>query len=132
MDQGLASALFTLAVGFPIVASFLLFGPASGGLFAGVLVVGLAATMLVASRFDQPDREGEAVGGDAAASESEAGALHELRGRYARGELSEEQFERKVETLLETETPEDARKRVASDADERGERKAEPERTTTR
>ena len=39
-------------------------------------------------------------------------ALDRLRDRYARGELSEAQFERKLETLLETETPEDARERV--------------------
>jgi len=39
-------------------------------------------------------------------------ALDRLRDRYARGELSEAQFERKLETLLETETPEDARERL--------------------
>jgi uncharacterized membrane protein len=40
-------------------------------------------------------------------------ALDRLRDRYARGDLSEEQFERKLETLLETETPEAARERMA-------------------
>ena len=39
-------------------------------------------------------------------------ALDRLRDRYARGELSDEQFERKLEALLETETPEDARARL--------------------
>jgi uncharacterized membrane protein len=34
-------------------------------------------------------------------------ALAELRNRYARGELTDEQFERKLERLLETETLED-------------------------
>jgi uncharacterized membrane protein len=34
-------------------------------------------------------------------------ALETLRQRYARGELTDEQFERKVEQLLETETLED-------------------------
>jgi uncharacterized membrane protein len=34
-------------------------------------------------------------------------ALAELRSRYARGELTDEQFERKLERLLETETLED-------------------------
>jgi len=34
-------------------------------------------------------------------------ALETLRERYARGELTDEQFERKVERLLETETLED-------------------------
>jgi uncharacterized membrane protein len=36
-------------------------------------------------------------------------ALATLRDRYARGELSDEAFERKLEALLETETPEAAR-----------------------
>lgn len=37
------------------------------------------------------------------------GALEELRERYARGELSDEQFERRLERLLETESVADAR-----------------------
>lgn len=47
-------------------------------------------------------------------------ALDRLRDRYARGELSDEQFERKLEVLLETETPEDARERVARGRDAAG------------
>ncbi|QCC48807.1 SHOCT domain-containing protein [Halobellus limi] len=39
-------------------------------------------------------------------------ALERLRDRYARGDLSEEQFERKLEVLLETDTPENARERA--------------------
>jgi uncharacterized membrane protein len=39
-------------------------------------------------------------------------ALETLRARYARGDLSDEQFERKLEALLETESPEEARDRV--------------------
>lgn len=39
-------------------------------------------------------------------------ALARLRDRYARGDLSEEQFERKLEVLLETDTPENARERA--------------------
>ncbi|WP_435363191.1 SHOCT domain-containing protein [Haloarchaeobius sp. DYHT-AS-18] len=52
-------------------------------------------------------------------SPSKRDALDTLRERYAQGELSEEQFERKLETLLDTETLEDARARV--------ERNREPE-----
>ena len=40
-------------------------------------------------------------------SENQTDELDTLRDRYARGELTEEQFESKVETLLETDTPED-------------------------
>lgn len=35
-------------------------------------------------------------------------ALERLRTRYVEGDLTEEQFERKLDRLLETETPEDA------------------------
>lgn len=56
-------------------------------------------------------------------------ALDSLRDRYARGELSDEEFERKVERLLETETLEDAREHVRRDPSERPER---PERERER
>lgn len=38
--------------------------------------------------------------------------LDRLRDRYARGDLSDEDFERKLEALLETQTPEGARERA--------------------
>jgi hypothetical protein len=67
---------------------------------------------------DRPrDRPGDAERADTR-SVDEAGAddvdaaLDRLRDRYARGDLSEAQFERKLEALLETETPEDARERL--------------------
>ena len=40
--------------------------------------------------------------------EDVADALDRLRTRYANGDLTDEQFERKLDRLLETETPEDA------------------------
>ncbi len=40
-------------------------------------------------------------------TEKEDDPLEQLRARYARGELTEEQFERKLDRLLETETLED-------------------------
>jgi hypothetical protein len=52
------------------------------------------------------------------ASESKQDALDTLRNRYARGELSEEAFERKVERLLETETLEGARGHVERESAE--------------
>lgn len=56
--------------------------------------------------------------------ESVADALDSLRDRYARGDLSDEQFEHKLEVLLETDTPENARERTAR---RRGDRERERE-----
>ncbi|QSG05694.1 SHOCT domain-containing protein [Halapricum desulfuricans] len=47
-------------------------------------------------------------------------ALETLRERYARGELTDEQFERKVERLLETETLEDVEDRSRATTGETG------------
>lgn len=51
---------------------------------------------------------------DSTASGSNENPLQTLRDRYARGELTDEQFERKLERLLETETLEDAEDRAQS------------------
>ncbi|WP_123622053.1 SHOCT domain-containing protein [Halorubrum sp. CSM-61] len=57
-----------------------------------------------------------------------ADALDRLRARYAEGDLTDEQFERKLDRLLETETPEDAAEYV-----ERGRRvESDPERDVER
>lgn len=58
-------------------------------------------------------------------------SLETLRERYARGELTEEQFERKLERLLETETIEDVEDRF-DDARNRAERSADRERRRER
>jgi hypothetical protein len=55
---------------------------------------------------------------NADAPESKRDALDALRDRYARGELSETEFERKVERLLETETLEGARDHVIRESAE--------------
>lgn len=51
-------------------------------------------------------------------------ALATIRDRYARGELTEEQFERKLEQLLETETLEDVKGRQSIDTSEDDDRGA--------
>ena len=50
--------------------------------------------------------------GGETAGESRTEALETLRERYARGELTHEEFERKLEALMETESPERAERRV--------------------
>jgi uncharacterized membrane protein len=63
---------------------------------------------------DQSRSDDAATSRDSAATDSNEDALQTLRDRYARGELTDEQFERKLERLLETETLEDAENRARS------------------
>ncbi|ELZ73007.1 SHOCT domain-containing protein [Haloferax sp. Atlit-10N] len=89
--------------------------------FAGVLPAAIALARIYESR----------RGDDAAESmttETED-ALETLRRRYATGELSEEEFEAKVERLLETETVADARKTAESRRTTREDEATEYERS---
>ncbi|WP_049972190.1 SHOCT domain-containing protein [Haladaptatus cibarius] len=52
-------------------------------------------------------------------TESNKDALETLRNRYASGELTDDQFERKLERLMETETIEDVEDRFRADERER-------------
>ncbi|ELZ20884.1 SHOCT domain-containing protein [Natrinema limicola] len=102
---------------------------------AALLVGYVAVVPLVAILFGDEDDRREWVDDDsstdtAEADESEAtdsttDALETLRERYAAGELTDEQFERKLERLLDTETLEEAqewaRKRDRERTDEREE-----------
>lgn len=69
---------------------------------------------LVAILFGDESDIGEWVGEEEeelrtqTATDDDSDPLEDLRRRYANGELTEEQFEHKVETLLQTETVEDA------------------------
>lgn len=78
--------------------------------FAGVLPVSLGLVRYY-------EEQGVNPGGTAGGSET-GDALEELRQRYARGELSDEEFERRVEHLLETESVYDAREYVERARDE--------------
>ena len=55
-------------------------------------------------------------------------ALERLRTRYANGDLTDEQFERKLDRLLETETPEDAAEWTERNRDARRDREIDRER----
>lgn len=106
----LTVAFGLLAVGYPFfwVAFPIGFG---GGM---PLAIGLA-------RWYQS--RAERSGGDPGRDEE---ALAQLRERYARGELTDEEFERRVDRLLETESVDDARTFADRRAD--AETDDEPER----
>lgn len=152
------------------VTSILVTGLWMGAMFTGqgwwlaALLVGYVVVVpIVAMLFgDEEDREewwdgwesdGERETGTAERSErresdrDDEDPLETLRARYARGELTEEQFERKLERLLETETieqVEDRRRRGDAGARQRddpahggergrdSEREYEPEYETER
>lgn len=61
---------------------------------------------------DQASAEKSTDSASVSSSEQAETPLERLRRRYAEGELTEEQFERKLETLLETETLEDVEDRA--------------------
>ncbi|ELZ87416.1 hypothetical protein C453_03659 [Haloferax elongans ATCC BAA-1513] len=86
-----------------------------GALLLGYVVVVPITDMLFGSdeetEADLSEPEGsrseQSARSTAAQTDSDRDALQTLRDRYARGELTDEQFDRKLEVLLETETLED-------------------------
>jgi hypothetical protein len=75
-------------------------------------------------------REDEPEPTDDTDAESTDDALQTLRERYARGELTDEQFERKLERLLEVETVEDLEHEIERSREQRANAQPnEPERT---
>jgi hypothetical protein len=74
--------------------------------FGGLLPLALGA----AGRYERRERSGRRrETGARTAETSEEAALEALRGRYARGEIDEAEFEHRVERLLRTGTVTDAR-----------------------
>ena len=88
--------------------------------FAGLLPMALGLVRLYENR-----RERAAPGADLTETEN---ALEALRNRYARGEISEAEFEQRVERLLETETVDDAKQFANRRAHADQHRSREPER----
>ena len=79
-------------------------------LFGYVVIVPVVAMLFDEEDEAESDGASDHAGGIAAADERDdvSDALQRLRTRYANGDLTDEQFERKLDRLLETETPEDA------------------------
>jgi len=91
-----------------------------------VFALGIAGAIVVDTLwprgFEESVAEDEtlaAIDSDAT-DESTADALDTLRDRYARGDIGDEEFERKLGALLETESPDEARRRVERDAESAG------------
>ena len=111
------------------VASMLVLTVGLAALFLGqswfwvVFVVGFAGVVPLVGVLSKDDEEsGEpsetSRDVDETTEESRTEALETLRERYARGELTHEEFERKLEALMETESPEQAERRVEREREE--------------
>ena len=140
-DGGDAASIASLLVLGLGLAS--LFGVIPIGPFWAIFAIGFAVVVPVVAILEDRlrGRNADADGAEELPSESDTrrsdaqtddgealdAALDRLRDRYARGDLSDEQFESKLEALLETGTPEDARDRVERRRRER-EREHERER----
>lgn len=115
MDDALASMLEEA----PAITVFLVLGTGMVALFTGrpwwwmVFPVGFAVVLpLVAILSDtfapDVDAADERDGDEQSERDDTQDALDTLRNRYARGEIDEAEFERRVERLLENETVDDA------------------------
>jgi uncharacterized membrane protein len=100
------TALAVLGLGFVAMAADL---PAFWAVWAVGFGAVVPAVALLRRRGDDAE-DGDGPVSDA--TDDVDAALATLRERYARGDLSEAAFEAKLEALLETETPEDARERL--------------------
>ncbi|MFB6300663.1 MAG: SHOCT domain-containing protein [Halobacteriales archaeon] len=74
-----------------------------------VFVLGFAVVLPLVGVLTSADEEAESE------TEKTADPLETLRDRYARGEIDEAGFERRLDRLLETESPEDFSERLADD-----------------
>ncbi|ESP88006.1 SHOCT domain-containing protein [Candidatus Halobonum tyrrellensis] len=100
--------------------------------FAGLLPLAVGLTRWYESRRDrEPTRRGERADRGTDDGDATDEALATLRGRYARGELDEAEFETRLDALLRTESLGDARADAERRAAER-ERSRERERATER
>lgn len=103
-------------------------------LWLAVMLFGYIAVVPVVSMLFDEEEETESDRAPASEpqrdTESADDALQRLRRRYADGELTDEQFERKLERLLETETVEDVEQHV--DAVRRGSDTARDSRAAER
>lgn len=135
-DEALVASTAILTLGTGILA-FVALGwePAALILALGwMVVVPLFAILTDAFGSLEAVREGHrpergVPPADAADDDTDA-ALDALRRRYARGDIDEVEFERRVERLLETETEERAREVLGDDLD--GELDGKPERERER
>lgn len=126
-ESSLVSLVQTLVSGAIISLGVFLF-VADWSWFWVVFLIGFAAVLPVATRLAEryESRADSTEETDATDGDQQA-ALAALRDRYASGEIGEDEFERRVERLLETESVEDAETAYGESSAEDAEREREIE-----
>ncbi|MDR5672286.1 SHOCT domain-containing protein [Halalkaliarchaeum sp. AArc-GB] len=105
--------LFTFGGSTMMGGGMMAFGaPMFGGWLLFVALVLGAGYLLLSGRETGAEEPADRTARTRDRENTDDEALATLRDRYARGDLGDEEFERKVEALLETESPEDARDRI--------------------
>ncbi len=101
----------------PGIVALLVLGAGLTALFLGydwfwmVFILGFAVVLPIVAILSESlfGGESERVDGEKAGADEQQDALDTLRERYARGEIDEAEFERRVDLLLANETIEDAK-----------------------
>ena len=109
LPEGSAGVASTLALTVGLAALFL-----GQSRFWVVFVVGFAGVVPLVAVLSEDDEEASETphDGSETTEASRTEALETLRERYARGELTHEEFERKLEALMMTESAERAERQV--------------------
>lgn len=106
--ENAVSLVSTLVTGIWLAALLLDFGWWLAFMLFGYIVLVPVTALLFGDEKDTEEWwEDDIDHAEATERDAEDDALETLRKRYARGELTDEQFERKLDRLLETETLED-------------------------
>jgi len=138
LRQNASGIAATVVTGTWLAALLLDFGWWLPFMLFGYIVIVPVVSMLFDD--EESERAEESERGSTGETDTDEGAervqnaLDRLRARYAEGDLTDEQFERKLDRLLETETPEDAaeyverNRRSAPDSGRDGDRETERER----
>ena len=98
-------ALFAASLGIPLILVLAILGSITAAGLATIFVILFAAVMAVATQLSSNQsqiKSNDTVSTDSSQSDA-TDPFEELQDQYAKGELTEVEFEQRVEVLLETE-----------------------------
>lgn len=131
LTQNITSITTMVVTGGWLAAMFLGFGWWLPLMLVGYIVIVPVVAILFDPESDIEEWEDSVVAAPEPTGSTDSDPLADLRRRYANGELTDEQFEQKVETLLQTETREDANEWRRDDSKSTEEPESTPAREST-